>query len=74
MSYITIHDIKHIESNGLIHKAVRQNKTCKNTFYQSYRDSFSCCFGHSYKDLRQDVKVLLIKVLRRNVARSGIQC
>ena len=32
MLYITIHDIKHIESN----KAVRQNKTCKNTFYQSY--------------------------------------
>ena len=54
MLYITIHDIKHIESN----KAVRQNKTCKNTFYQSYRDSFSCCFGHSYKDLRQEVKVL----------------
>ena len=25
MLYITIHDIKHIESN----KAVRQNKTCK---------------------------------------------
>ena len=70
MLYITIHDIKHIESN----KAVRQNETRKNTFYQSYRDPFSCCFGHSYKDLRQDVKVLLIKVLRRNVARSGIQC
>ena len=63
MLYITIHDIEHIESN----------KACKNTFYQSYR-FFSCCFGHSYKDLRQDVKVLLIKVLRRNVARSGIQC
>ena len=68
MLYITIHDIKHIESNGLIRDNILD------LHYQSYRDSFSYCFGHSYKDLRQDVKVLLIKVLRRNVARSGIQC
>ena len=69
MLYITIHDIKHMETTKLSGKT----KPVK-TLYQSNRDSFSCCFGHSYKDLRQDVKVLLIKVLRRNVARSGIQC